>query len=531
MSAEGRPLAVLTEESEHQLGVLRRALKRGTGFALYVVVAKDLGRVELLRRLRTWSGAGGVPDLHFFPVGAEGASAVDALLAARDEAHALAGAVIPDGGALIDVEEGNALSALNVARDVLDRVIRGPLLLVLSPEREADLARMAPDLFDVRAGTVAVEAVVVEAGPVEVSRIGLRHRDRARPVAGLQGEGARLRVLAESEDPPLGALADAWVRIGYEFLDRGEIGEAREAAKVAHQLAVRGGYKSGVAYGIALEGDVLGYLGDLDEAQTCYEVALAIEEDLGDRPAIAVLYKQLGIVAQKGGDLDKAQGWHEMALAIEEELGNRPGTASSYHLLGMIAQSRGELDKAQGWYEKAVIIDEDLGNRSGMASTYHELSILAQYRGELDKAQEWCEKSLALEDELGNRAGMAGSYHQLGRLAEGRGELDNAQEWCERSLAIEDELGDRAAMTVTSYLLGHLAERRHHPAQALDWMVRAVALFPDFPHPMTSAAPEHLVRLTATLGMPALEATWQRVTGQPLPAQVRSYVEAHPRPS
>src|SRR5438552_16162074 len=55
-----QPLALLTEESEHQLAVLRRALKRTAGFALYVVVARDLGRAEALRRLRAWSGLSGV---------------------------------------------------------------------------------------------------------------------------------------------------------------------------------------------------------------------------------------------------------------------------------------------------------------------------------------------------------------------------------------------------------------------------------------------------------------------------------------
>jgi hypothetical protein len=98
MSTDDRPLAILTEESEHQLTVLRRGMKRAAGFAFYVVVTKDLGRVELLRRLRTWSGAGGVPELRFFPEGEEGAHAIDAFLGAKDEARALAGAVITERG-------------------------------------------------------------------------------------------------------------------------------------------------------------------------------------------------------------------------------------------------------------------------------------------------------------------------------------------------------------------------------------------------------------------------------------------------
>ncbi len=128
-----QPVALLTEETERRLEVLRRGIKRAAGFQLYVVLARDLARVELLRRLMAWSGVGGFPKLLFFPEGAPGALAVDRFLAAQDEEDVSAGAVIPDGEALIDAESGGAFANLNVSRDVLDKMIRGPLLLVLPP--------------------------------------------------------------------------------------------------------------------------------------------------------------------------------------------------------------------------------------------------------------------------------------------------------------------------------------------------------------------------------------------------------------
>jgi hypothetical protein len=75
--------------------------------------------------------------------------------------------------------------------------------------------------------------------------------------------------------------------------------------------------------------------------------------------------------------------------------------------------------------------------------------------------------------------------------------------------------------------LGLLAEDRHQPGQALDWMVRCVTMFDQFPHPVTGPGPGHLVRLTTLLGMPALEQTWQQVTGQPVPQAVRDYITRH----
>src|SRR6516225_5731142 len=66
---------------------------------------------------------------------------------------------------------------------------------------------------------------------------------------------------------------------------------------------------------------------------------------------------------------------------------------------------------------------------------------------------------------------------------------------------------------LTKYDSVRLAEQRNDHSTALDWTVRCVALFPEFPHPATGSGPQHLVRLTAALGLPALEASWQRCTG------------------
>jgi Tetratricopeptide repeat len=122
---------------------------------------------------------------------------------------------------------------------------------------------------------------------------------------------------------------------------------------------------------------------------------------------------------------------------------------------------------------------------------------------------------------------MASSYHQLGITAQARRRLDEADDWYRKSLTIKESLDNRPGMALTYGQLGLLAEARQQPAQALAWTVRCVTSFDQFPHPSTGPGPEHLARLTHQLGMPALEQSWQQVTGQPLPEQVRDYVTRH----
>ena len=53
---------------------------------------------------------------------------------------------------------------------------------------------------------------------------------------------------------------------------------------------------------------------------------------------MAGTYHQLGITAQDRGRLDEAEDWYRKSLTINEELGDRPGMALTYAQLGLLAE-------------------------------------------------------------------------------------------------------------------------------------------------------------------------------------------------
>jgi hypothetical protein len=125
---------------------------------------------------------------------------------------------------------------------------------------------------------------------------------------------------------------------------------------------------------------------------------------------------------------------------------------------------------------------------------------------------------------------MASSYHQLGRVAELRGRLGDAEDWYRKALTIDEALGNEPGMAFTFGQLGLLAEARGQAGAAMEWTVRCVTVFDEFPHPLTGPGPYHMARLTARLGITALEEAWRKVTGNPLPQAVREYVESNRPP-
>jgi tetratricopeptide (TPR) repeat protein len=263
--------------------------------------------------------------------------------------------------------------------------------------------------------------------------------------------------------------------------------------------------------------------GLLDDAEQWYRKAQSIDEET-DQTSASV-YNNLGIIAAEQGRFDDAEELHRKALAIDEEDGDEKARARTLRHLGVAALERGRFDDAEDWYRKALAIEEELGDKSSIAITCHLLGVVAGYQDEFDDAENWYRESLALKEELGDARGIAATYHQLGNLAWVRERLDDAEDWYRKALNLEADRSQKSDRAATYGQLGRVAESRGDIPQALEWTIRCVALFDEFPHPMTGPGPRHLARYARHLGIGALEETWRRVTGSPLPQAVQDYVE------
>lgn len=217
---------------------LRRILRRAKGsYALIRVVTDDVARGAVFDALRT--GSDGGPVLRFLPSGAEGAAALEMIL--RGGGEPTEGIVVPDGDTLLSFDEGRVLTALNLARERLRAVMQGPLVLVLSPEADAALARRAPDLRDATLGVVRVEG---DAPPsLDIEREGITRE---------QAEAEFARILAANL--PDGEAVDALVALGrrrrLSVFNREEPNDReliRQIAREALDRAVRAGYERGIA--------------------------------------------------------------------------------------------------------------------------------------------------------------------------------------------------------------------------------------------------------------------------------------------
>ena len=384
-----------------------------------------------------------------------------------------------------------------------------------------------------------------------------------------RAEHSYQRALAYLQDQPeteatLGSISILYHQLGMTAQDRGRLDEADDWYRKSLSIKENLGNRPGTAATYHQLGMVAHYRGRLDDAENWYRKSLSIDESLGNQRGMAISYHWLSSVAREQGWFDEAEDWCRASLDIHQNLGDRPWTADNYHELGNITQLRGQLDEAENWYRKSLAIKEALGDRPGISKLYLNLGNLAGASGNHPNAEDWYRRSLAITEDLGDwpgtadllnnlgvsaleqdrpedaetwhrrslhirgnlgdQLGTAMSYHGLGAVAQYEGRLDDARDWFLKSLAISEDLGNRANMAASYIRLGLLAEEREQPRQAMEWIVRYVTLFDQFPHSSTTPGLAPLARLSRQLGIPALERTWQQITGQPLPQPVRHYM-------
>jgi tetratricopeptide (TPR) repeat protein len=154
--------------------------------------------------------------------------------------------------------------------------------------------------------------------------------------------------------------------------------------------------------------------------------------------------------AQERRHLDAAEHWYQRALAINEQLGNRPGVAKTYHQLGRVEHLRSNLDAAERWYRLALATNEQLDNRPGVATGYHQLGLLAEHRGTLTEALEWTIRSVTVLADFPHPATSQASA-QLARLT-------NAVGWTTVDAMWREVTGRRLPAAVIEHIRAIQAE-------------------------------------------------------------------------
>ncbi len=124
--------------------------------------------------------------------------------------------------------------------------------------------------------------------------------------------------------------------------------------------------------------------GDRAEAGRRYLEALTAFRGLGEDRSEAIIWHQLGMVAQEARDWDEAERCYKESLAIKERIGDKALAATTCNQLAIVAKSAGRPAEAERWYRRAIALDEEVGNPKEYAIDYFNPAGLLLDQGRLD---------------------------------------------------------------------------------------------------------------------------------------------------
>ena len=214
-------------------------------------------------------------------------------------------------------------------------------------------------------------------------------------------------------------------------------------------------------------------------ALTLLEESLSIYRQLNDRPGIAVVTTNLGIVYYHLGEYATVRALYEESLRLHRELEDSLGIARALNSLGTLASRQGDYATALALLTESLSIRKKLGDKRGIAVANNNLGSVALCRADYDQAHTLFEESLHINTELEDRQGMAVSLVNLGDVARNRGEYSSAQALYEQSLNLFQELGHRPGIASVLNSLGETAQGRSEFATARGLYAESLKLFRD----------------------------------------------------
>nr|CTQ95833.1 transcriptional regulator, SARP family [Kibdelosporangium sp. MJ126-NF4] len=203
---------------------------------------------------------------------------------------------------------------------------------------------------------------------------------------------------------------------------------------------------------------------------------------VGNRRAAAGNLNNLGKALLQSHRLDEAQQCFEWALPIFLEEGDRLGAAVTRHNLGVINFERGNPRLAITVYEEVMDEVVALRNEWAEAHVHHKLGDSWQAMGRHDDAARCYQLALALRTKINDVRGQGVTLTALAQLNAAMGNVDAAIAHCEASLKVHRQTADQintadAYRTLAEVLL------EQSPDQAIKHAGAAVAIYRDLnPH-------------------------------------------------
>jgi tetratricopeptide (TPR) repeat protein len=221
---------------------------------------------------------------------------------------------------------------------------------------------------------------------------------------------------------------------------------------------------------------------DYEAAREDVERALELAEGLADPRAVAHVYFQASLIAEREGQWVSARQYAERAKALYEEVDDRIDVGRMLNNLGGLNFLLGKPDDAVRYLTDAVAMLIEVGGGSDeVATAVSSLAHVQLDQGELQAAEEQARQALSLLNDREDRLGEIGQAQLLlGRSLLEQGRLEESATSLAAAEATFDKFESTSHRAAVWIAKGDLAARRDDDTEAARLYRRAAETLQDF---------------------------------------------------
>ncbi len=246
---------------------------------------------------------------------------------------------------------------------------------------------------------------------------------------------------------------------------------------LAHKVAVRIGYKRGMARSLKGLGEQYFTRGEYAKSLEYAARMRTLYEELGDRWGIAAAHTAVALVSHTQGRYDAAMKDYGAALTILREIGgNSSGVAYLLNNMGDVYRLKGDNKRALELFRESLKMEEEMGRKLKVAGVLNNMGIAYRNSGQIKEALEVYARSLAISGELNNKRDMGGTLNNIGVIHSQQGRHEEALSNYQKSLVYFEEIGFKRGVAITLTSIGHAYKELGKREQAAEYYRRGVKL-------------------------------------------------------
>jgi tetratricopeptide (TPR) repeat protein len=308
-----------------------------------------------------------------------------------------------------------------------------------------------------------------------------------------------LRLAQKGGD--LHAAVESRRLIGWLLRKRGAFAEALQWLREAQAGYEQLDDTAGAVQALADIGEVYRLQGSYSEARAAYDASLALSAgEHAARPLLAAranALKGAGTLAALQGDFLQAKLLYESGLMIRRKIDDRPGLAVMLNNLGMVSMAAEDYNAAKPLFLESLNLFRELGDRWAVGGLLNNLGIVLRNVDDTSGAQQMLEESIKVRRRIGDKWGLANGLNSLTNLLLHIGRFNLVFPLLSESLFLNKEIGDRTAIAYCLEDFAGLACAQTQFWQAFRLIGAALALRDEVGSPLPPGEQADLDKLLA----------------------------------